>query len=47
MSLYEREKKATSEPAIAKDKNNKTLISNIKKASCCMGLVPTTNKLDK
>jgi hypothetical protein len=34
MSLKDKEKKATSDPAIEKEKNKSTLINKIKNASC-------------
>jgi hypothetical protein len=34
MSLKDKEKNATSDPAIAKDKNNKIIIARKSKASC-------------
>jgi hypothetical protein len=36
MSLYDKEKNATSDPAIAKDKKSKVKRSKSKPASCCI-----------
>jgi hypothetical protein len=36
MSLYDKEKKATSDPAIAKDKKSKIKSKKSKPASCCI-----------
>jgi hypothetical protein len=37
MSLKDNEKKATSDPAIEKERNKSIVISKIKNASCWMG----------
>jgi hypothetical protein len=47
MSLYDKEKKATSDPAITKDKNNKIKIKINKPLSCCRLAMLAVSKLNK
>ena len=47
MSLYDKEKKATSDPAITKDKNNKIKIKINKPLSCCRLAILAVSKLNK
>jgi hypothetical protein len=44
MSLKDKEKKATSEPAMEKERNSKTHIKNNRPVSCCIELLIAADK---